>query len=217
MVVSTTGAGQRITLATGLFIVHVCLLAIATNSTTPREKAVPKSPVVVIRLISETQASLPKNEPISVSTLSRDVAPIQDRNDAIAPPSVGKVSALRDIVEKSIVAKPPGIFLPSSSMDRRPTPFSEPDMQMVNATPASGLPLKLRIFVNSLGRVVNVTPISASPLDSDFVDDVIVMFRATTFLPGQSGGVDVDSYLDIELATQFKTLLPVPMPSDTAP
>ncbi len=93
-------------------------------------------------------------------------------------------------------------YLPSSAMERRPIPVSEPDIASVRTDTASGLPVRLRIYIDRRGNVVSVTPLVAADADADFVAALARMFRATAFLPGQRGGIDVASYMDIELVAK---------------
>ena len=91
-------------------------------------------------------------------------------------------------------------YLPSSVMERRPTPISEPDMSGLAIGAATGARVRLRLYIDRLGKVVNVVTLVAADGDVDFAAALANMFRATAFLPGQRAGVDVPSYMEIELA-----------------
>jgi N-methylhydantoinase A/oxoprolinase/acetone carboxylase beta subunit len=62
----------------------------------------------------------------------------------------------------------------------------------------SGVPMHLRLFVDAGGTVVDVAVLQAYD-DARVVERVRRMFLSTAFTPGRVGGVDVDSYRDIEL------------------
>ena len=205
----------KITLATGLFIIHAGLIAFATTSRIPVEAKFTKYSPVTVSLIADSLA--PQKQWLSLpSRMTKDVAslPLQEiqtthkeklpESDLKGTETYNEVASATDLL---------GTYLPSRLMERRPTPISEPDMQMVKATPLSGFPINLRVYVDRLGKVVEVTPLSVHPLDNDFINDVIAMFRATAFLPGQFGGEDVSSYLDIELTTQLDVPMAVPLES----
>ena len=207
---------QKITLVTGLFIIHACLITIATTSRKPVAIQPSKQQPVTVHLIAETSPLytqptqlLPiSSEPVSKRQAEKSESALEERHSASdlknTEPDTTTTSSLTDVT---------GTYLPSSLMDRRPIPVSEPDMQMVRSTLVSGQAVRLRIFVDHLGNVVEVSPLSSNPLDSDFVEDVIAMFRATAFLPGQRAGEDVGSYLDIELTPQPN--IPLILPAST--
>ena len=81
-------------------------------------------------------------------------------------------------------------------------PISEPDVASVKTDGTSGLPVRLRLYIDRLGSVVSVVPLVAAEADAAFVAALIRMFLATAFLPGQRGGTDVASYMDIELVAR---------------
>lgn len=98
------------------------------------------------------------------------------------------------------VSDPWASFLPSRTLDVSPLPRSSPDLTILTGVPSSGLPLRLRLFVDEHGRVVEVRAMEASVGDEEVVDRLRHMFFETLFLPGKLRGNDVASYMDLELA-----------------
>jgi hypothetical protein len=90
-------------------------------------------------------------------------------------------------------------FLPSYALERRPVPISEPDLNPLSNIATTGLPIQLRLFINRFGKVVEIQIRQAPAADTRFVDQVVERFRATAFIPGRREGIDVPSFMDIEL------------------
>jgi hypothetical protein len=89
-------------------------------------------------------------------------------------------------------------FLSPADLDVAALPRSAPDITMIGGLMWSGVPMRLRLFVNATGKVVDVAVLQTADTD-DVVDKVKAMFLATAFIPGRAHGVDVASYKDIEL------------------
>ncbi len=64
---------------------------------------------------------------------------------------------------------------------------------------SSGLPVRLRLFVDPQGEVADIRVLQASDLDAEAVERLKRMFFETRFLPGKKDGVDVAAFMDIEL------------------
>ena len=155
-----------------------------------RVGAAPQS--VSVRLLSEA----PRVSAIASTTLFAEPQQL-----AVATPQ----SLLTDLAPQPSTATTPNpltAYLPSSAMERRPMPVSEPNIASVRTDASSGLPVRLRLYIDRLGNVVSVVPLLASDADAAFVAALERMFRTTAFIPGQRGGVDVASYMDIELVAR---------------
>ena len=90
-------------------------------------------------------------------------------------------------------------FLSSAQVDRIAIAFPSPDIASLSGLSWSGIPIRLRLFVDATGRCVDVRFLSASE-DPDTLEHLRRMFLATRFIPARRAGVEVDSYRDIELA-----------------
>lgn len=79
-------------------------------------------------------------------------------------------------------------------------PKSAPDSASLAGVASSGLPIRLRLFVDARGVVAKVEVLHANEFDAEAVARLKEVFRATGFIPGRFNGVDVASYMDIELS-----------------
>ena len=78
-------------------------------------------------------------------------------------------------------------------------PRSAPDGRSLVGLRWSGLPMRLRLFIDVNGVVVDVQVLSTNDTE-DLVEQVRLMFLATGFIPARSNGIDVASYKDLELS-----------------
>jgi hypothetical protein len=92
------------------------------------------------------------------------------------------------------------IYFRSSLLDRPPVPHSAPNpRKYLSTTPSSTLPIYLRLYIDKSGKVVEINVRTMELLDDSLVFQAKEMFFATSFIPGNIKGVDVPSYIDIEL------------------
>lgn len=122
-------------------------------------------------------------EPLAVETRSA-LAP---ERQASAPPAP----------QEPTIA-PAHDFLSSAQVDSIAIAFPSPDISSLSGLSWSGLPIRLRLFVDASGRCVDVQFLRASE-DAGTLERLRQMFLATHFLPARRGGADVDAYRDIEL------------------
>lgn len=90
-------------------------------------------------------------------------------------------------------------FAPSALLDRAAVPRSAPDTSVLEGLPFSGLPIRLRLFVDRSGAVVEARVLQTAEAD-EVAEAVREMFLATAFIPGRLRGQDVGSYEDVEIA-----------------
>ena len=76
---------------------------------------------------------------------------------------------------------------------------SAPDMAVLEGLPWSGLPIRLRLFIDAQGIVVDVQVIESSET-AYVMERVRQMFLATGFTAGTENGKPVPCYKDVELA-----------------
>jgi hypothetical protein len=100
--------------------------------------------------------------------------------------------------------------LPTSALDVSPMPRSSPDEAQVESVTHSGLPIRVRLFVEADGRVSEANVLSHTPGDEDAALRVATMFQQTAFIPGRLAGRDVASFIDIEVVLEPN--LPVTVP-----
>jgi hypothetical protein len=115
------------------------------------------------------------------------------------PPSAGEVLAptLPPAVADTTIE-----HLPTSALDIPPMPRSAPDEQYVEHVHRSGLPIRVRLYIDATGSVTETSLLGAAPGDEEAADQVMAMFRDTAFSPGRLQGREVASYIDIELVLE---------------
>ncbi len=99
-------------------------------------------------------------------------------------------------------AEPAIEHLPTSALDVPPMPRSAPDEQYVEHVHRSGLPIHVRLYINTSGSVTEASLLGAAPGDEETAEQVMVMFRETAFSPGRVQGREVASFIDIELVLE---------------
>ncbi len=90
------------------------------------------------------------------------------------------------------------IYRTPAQLDAPPRARSAPDVSILGGLAWSGTPIRLRLFIDDQGHVVD-----AQVLQSSEADDVIALVRqvflATGFTPGIQHGQPVPSYKDVEI------------------
>jgi hypothetical protein len=90
------------------------------------------------------------------------------------------------------------VFRSPRELERAALPRSAPDISMLADLPWSGLPTRLRLFVDAAGTVVDVAVLQTGEA-AEVVERVRRMFLSTAFIAGRAEGMDVASYKDVEL------------------
>jgi len=150
----------------------------------PRGSGAPHRPVMVARMVAPTQTVAPSN--LHAAPLAQGPPSRQEAHIAPGAP-----------VLQTGVAAFAG-FKPSRDLDRAAVPRSAPDVSMLEGLHFSGLPMRLRLYVDGTGKVVDVVVLQAVD-DDEVLDRVRRMFLATAFIAGRVRGEDVASYKDLEL------------------
>jgi hypothetical protein len=184
---------------------HVLLVLIATKAVMSGQRFRENAHLVQMTLyagVGEAQAILPA--PISRPTAPSVVRPVPPVAASLARPGSG---AIGDAIPKAGLSEQatdvqdelPSTFLPSSEMERGAVPASEPDSQFLNGVENTGLPIRLRLYVDKHGVVKDIHTLQADDMDAMAVERLKAMFYATTFIPARREGKDMSSYMDIEL------------------
>ena len=197
--------------AAGVLAVHVALL-VALSHHGQSGSAAP-SP-----LTKGFGAHLVLLDAARVAALSVSGVPdagVPDTGVAAAPPAFAKASAPTASAPPPVDARASGvaagaaspataaaagigIYRPPSALDAPVRPRSAPDISILAGTPWSGLPLRVRLFIDAKGTVVDVQmPQSAE--QEELLQRVRQMFLATGFTAGTENGTPVPCYKDIEL------------------
>jgi hypothetical protein len=151
---------------------------------TPRGSDAPHRPVMVTRMVAPAQAVTPSN--LHAAPLAQD------------PPSRQEAHAAPEAPVPQIGVAAFAGFKPSRDLDRAAVPRSAPDVSMLEGLHFSGLPMRLRLYVDGTGKVVDVVVLQATD-DDEVLDRVRRMFLSTAFIAGRLRGEDVASYKDLEL------------------
>ena len=127
---------------------------------------------------------------------SRTMAASDRGGDAAKPrapaPAPAPVPSARD-------AEPTAAFLAPENVDVPARPRSAPDTALLEGLQWSGVPMRIRLFVDAAGTVVDVVVLRSNDAD-DVVRRVRQMFLATGFNAARADGRDVPSSKDIELS-----------------
>ena len=162
----------------------------------------PKQPTIAVFIVSPPSLQAP--EPVPKITLIK-AAPI-----AVSTPPPSTSQQQQTPIAADITSL---YYFPVSLVDRGPLPKSEPDLLRINEKSVTNRPIKLRIYIDRFGKVDHVATLIADELDDDFARAVAEIFRATVFLPGRLQGVDVATFIDIEVNDVSALPFPVPSPN----
>ncbi len=113
-------------------------------------------------------------------------------------PRLAPASTAGDVDEPPPDGEPPLSFVPAAALDHEIVPRSAPDLQQLQGLRFSGLPMRLRLFIDAQGMVVDVR-VLASEESEETLAAVSSMFRSTAFVPGERAGRAVPAFTDIEL------------------
>ncbi|WP_061534320.1 hypothetical protein [Collimonas arenae] len=183
---------------------HVLLIVIAAKTIMSGQRLRENSHVLQMTLyvgIGEakeaTPPAIPKLVPPPIQLAPRiDASKSQPGSGSIgdAIPKAGLADKADDIRDES-----PSTFLPSSEMDLGAVPVSEPDSRLLVGVESSGLPIRLRLYVDKYGVVKDIHVLQVDDMDAPAVERLESMFYATTFIPARREGRDMSSYMDIEV------------------
>ncbi len=200
-----------------VLLVHGALMAVLLRASTSGVPRPPPHRMAAVRMIVLAPYADPgpaAPSPVLPAALdeARPVAPALPPDEPgsapAAEPEARAAARLSALAPERIASEPPSPqaqttarareFLSPSEVDRIPIAFPSPDISRLSGLSWSGIPLRLRLFVDADGHCVEVKVLRASE-DSATLERVRQMFLATHFLPARHAGADVDSYRDIEL------------------
>lgn len=92
-----------------------------------------------------------------------------------------------------------GRHFAASEVDRPALPRSAPDTSMLDGAAPSGLPIRLRLYIAASGEVTQVEALQASADDAPTIERLRAMFTATAFIAAKRRGIEVPSYMDIDI------------------
>lgn len=159
----------------------------ASCNATPQARAVSS-----VRWVRLAPAPDPTPAPRPSLTLDRDLSAAATAVQATTPglatpsPSLGG-------------ARPVQAFLSPAELDLAARPRSAPDTTLLEGLRWSGVPMRLRLFVDANGTVVDVVVLQSRDA-ADVEQRVREMFLATGFIAARASGLDVPSYKDVDIA-----------------
>jgi hypothetical protein len=130
--------------------------------------------------------------------------PLANTVEHLKPSAGRKVATRQHALRPEHATSPPKAistskYIAASELDVAPVARSTPDESVLIGIAASGLPVRLRVYVGSEGTVSHVEVLQGAQVDDAFADAVRSMLIATAFVPGRRAGIDVASYLDVEV------------------
>ena len=158
--------------------------------------------VVVVKENIENTLNISKNlnEPIKIESINAQKK-LESRSQTTDSSNILSIrhEALNNAQNKDIETNLTDYY-PSTEVDRKALPQMNIDQSMLPTEGSSGLPIKLRLYINAFGKVVKVEPIAVLDQDTIFVDKLAKLLCEIQFLPAKREGLDVDSYQDLLLS-----------------
>lgn len=87
-----------------------------------------------------------------------------------------------------------------NEVDIKALPISNIDISMIANIQRTGLPVKLRIYINLFGKVDTIERLSNLEQDEEFLARLEYLLKKTTFLPAKKDGTSVNSVQDVEFS-----------------
>jgi hypothetical protein len=159
-----------------VLLAHAWLLTTAAGPAPQPVHASAVHPSAQMRLVAARTSDLPRSTPPAAGQPAAQTA----SSSPLADPQPGAAFAAPDALDGPVV------------------PRSAPDLQRLSGLRFSGLPIRLRLFIDALGHVVEVKVLAAQE-DDDTLAAVVGTFSSTAFVPGRMAGMPVASFTDIEL------------------
>jgi len=137
-----------------------------------------------LQLVAPRSPAPPLTHPVTIDAALRREPSVPRRT-----PAPGRVASAATAAE---------VYASPHELDRGATPRSAPDISVLAGLPLSGLPMRLRLFIDRSGTVEDVKVLQANEEEA-VLAQVRRMFLTTAFVAGRLHGADVASYKDVEL------------------
>ena len=182
-----------------IFFYVACKLPVGEHKTRTNAQPYPATMVVGLGKI-QTSNNLPmgtKHEQTLPGSIRHVQVRKQDGEIGITIPKAELSTSSKDIDDENLSA-----YLPTRDLERKALIISEPDQKIVGQLPNSATSVILRIFIDSKGKVREISVLNASPeISSAYIQALKSMFYATGYIPGRLRGKDVPSYIDLEISS----------------
>ena len=128
--------------------------------------------------------------------------PTVEASKALKPPPITLALEIDSEVNKDLEAEAVSVddYLSADEIDRKALPQTSLSESDSVGRFSSGLPIKLRLYINLFGRLVKIERIKVLDQDDFFASQLEEQLYGITFLPARRNGVDVDSYQEIEFS-----------------
>jgi hypothetical protein len=105
---------------------------------------------------------------------------------------------------------PPPVYWRPDEVDKIALPLTDLDAQLLNGMLGSGLPIRLRVYIDARGHLADVQAVQSLPEDQDAVAKLTAMLRAARFTPARRAGQDVASVQALEFTFENVLVRPAP-------
>jgi hypothetical protein len=92
------------------------------------------------------------------------------------------------------------IYLPTNELDIKAYPVSNIDLSMIDDILRTGMPLKMRIYINMDGYIDKIERLNVNEGDEEFANRLENLLKETRFLSARKNELSVDSYQDVEFS-----------------
>jgi Gram-negative bacterial TonB protein C-terminal len=191
----------------GVLAVHLALLAALAHHRPPRhtKPGLDRRQHARLIVVDASQGSTPST-PTAADGRATVAVPVQapaapaSVTTANAPPAAhdaASAAATPPAAASSAYNGGDGVYRPPSALYFPVRPRSAPDLSVLDGVPWSGMPLRVRLFIDTDGAVVDVQVLQSQEQD-ELLQRIRKMFLATGFTPGMQDGKPVPCYKDIE-------------------
>jgi hypothetical protein len=104
----------------------------------------------------------------------------------------------RNTIETTASVPPAPIFYGPQEVDKGALPYSAPDPDLLAGVAVSGLPIRVRLYIDASGAVTRIDKLQMITDDQQALERIEAMLRDTSFMPARLKGADVNSYQDLE-------------------
>jgi len=88
-------------------------------------------------------------------------------------------------------------FYSTKEVEMKALPISNLDISMFNGQFISGLPIKMRLYINASGSVVKIERLEILEQDAPLANRLEALLYTLTFLPARKDSLAVNSYQDV--------------------
>lgn len=92
----------------------------------------------------------------------------------------------------------PSQYYGPQDVDKEALPYSAPDPDFLAGVAVSGVPIRVRLYIDASGMVTAIEKLQTLADDLQALERIEAMLRRTSFMPARLAGADVNSYQDLE-------------------